>query len=102
MHAKKKIDKLLVIDGAFVFAKQNGYAPWPSQIVSMNKSSSMVKYYGFDDYKGKVKNDEIVQVNNDSMEEIGALIAYTLKTKSIKEFRRYNKAIKEVFGSMKF
>lgn len=92
---KRKVDKSHLIEGAFVFAKQGGYAPWPSKILVLNKSSSIVKYYGYVDSKGNVKNSEIVQVNTDSMEEIGALVEYTLKTKSIKDFERFNKAIKE-------
>lgn len=99
---KKKVDKLLLIDGALVFAKQKGHSPWPSKIISMKKTSSTVKYYGYVDFRGTVKNNEMVPLNDDSKQEIGALVEYTLKTKSIRDFDRFNKAIKEISGAMKF
>lgn len=40
-----------------MFAKQSGHSPWPSCILSINKSrtSAVVKYYGFNDFTGTVK-----------------------------------------------
>lgn len=101
---KKKVNKSALIEGAFVFAKQIGYAPWPSKIITINKSqtSAVVGYYGYANYNGTVKMTEIVQVDDRSMDEIGALISFTLKTKAIKEFERFEKAISEVFAAMQF
>lgn len=101
---KKKADKSKIIEKAFVFAKQNGYAPWPSEIQSINKSktSAMVKYFGFENYKGVVKINEIVQVDGSTMDDIGHLVKFILQTKSIKEFQRFTKAMNEVQGAMQF
>lgn len=101
---KRKANKTALIEGSFVFAKQTGYAPWPSSIQSINKSrtSAIVKYYGFDDYKGTIKINELVQVDDGSMDEIGALILFTLRTKSIKEFERFQRAIQEIQFTLNF
>lgn len=101
---KKNTDKSKICEGSFVFGKQAGYAPWPGHIMSINKSrtSAIVKYCGFDDFKGTVKLNELVQVDDASVVSICALTSFTLKTKAIKEFDRFSRAIKEVQGSMKF
>lgn len=100
---KRSLDKTALGIDSFVFAKQTGYAPWPSKIVSINKSgkSAIVQYYGFNNYIGSAKMDEIVQVNNKSKDAISALVVFTLRTKAIKEFARFEKAMKEVEGAMK-
>lgn len=99
---KKKADKSALTEGLFVFAKQSGYAPWPSTIISINKSrtSAQVKYLGFINYKGTVKVGELVQVDHRSTDAISSLILFTLKTKAIKEFDRFEKAINEVKCAM--
>lgn len=91
------------MEGAFVFAKKTGYAPWPSFIVSINKSrtSAVVKYLGFDDFNGTVKMNEIVQADDVSIEAIGALVSFTLKTKAIKDFLHFTRAVKEMEIIMK-
>lgn len=101
---KKNTNKSKIQEGAFVFAKQVGYAPWPSTVESINKSrtSAIVKYFGFDDLKGTVKIKDIVQVDESTMEDIGLLIKFTMQSKSIKEFERFTKAINEVKGVMEF
>lgn len=92
------------MEGAFVFAKQTGYAPYPSTIVSINKSrtSAIVKYLRFCDFTGVVKINEIVQVDDDSMESISALVSFTLKTKGIKDFLRFERGIQEAELTIKF
>lgn len=101
---KKKVYVSAVVEDALVFAKQAGYAPWPSKIITINKSrsSAVVKYYGYVNYRGTVKMKDIVQVDSSAMDEIGKLISFTLKSKAIKEFERFEKAIKEAFGAMQF
>lgn len=101
---RKMINKPALIEGAFVFAKQTGYAPWPSTIVTINKSrtSAVVKYLVFSNYTGTVKLNEIVQVDMHSADTIGALIEFTLKTKAIKEYEQFKKAIKEVQAVMQW
>lgn len=100
---KQEVQKSALILNAIVFAKQNGFAPWPSRIIKINKSgkSAIVKYFGFVNYVGSVKMSEIVQLDSQSMNPIGALISFTLKTKAIKEFGQFEKAIKEIQGAMK-
>lgn len=99
---KKSVNKSMLHEGSVVFAKQAGYAPWPSSILSINKSrtSAVVKYYGFANFKGTVKFSEIVQVDANSKESIGALVQFTLKTKAIKDFEQFNRAVQEIQGSM--
>lgn len=75
-----------------------GYAPWPNQILTFNKSkkSATVKYFGFDSYVGKLVVGEMVQLDETTRDEIGSLISFTLNTKCIREFARYEKAINEI------
>lgn len=99
---KKMRNKSAINENSVVFAKQSGYAPWPSTILSINKSgsSAIVKYYGFADYKGTVKINEIVQIDHGSVESIVALVQFTLKTKAIKEFARFERGVREIHGAM--
>lgn len=94
---KKMIKIESLVEGTHVFAKQNGYAPWPATISSINKSrtSAVVKYFGFEDYKGTVKFNELVQVDDDSINTIRNLVLFTLQTKSIKEFDRFEEAVND-------
>lgn len=39
---------------------------------------------------------ELVQIDDDTKEAIGALVEFTLKTQSIKEFNRFQKAVEEL------
>lgn len=101
---KKLYDDSKMVDGAMVFAKQSGYAPWPSTILHFNKSrsSAVVRYFGFEYFVGTVKRKEIVQMDEKSKDAIGSLILFTLKTKSIKEYDRFLKAVKEIRIFMDF
>lgn len=102
MACKKIANKSKLVEDALVFAKQTNYAPWPSTIISINKSrtSAMVKYHGFENYRGKVKFNELVQVDETSMKAIESLIGYTLKTKSIKEFNHFKRAIRKLYPQL--
>lgn len=102
--SKRHVNKAKIMENCLVFSKQAGYSPWPSSIVSINKSqtAAIVKYYGYDHFVGSVKLNEIVQVDDASMEAIGALVSFTMKTKSIKDFARYERGIREVQLAMKF
>lgn len=99
-NCKKMANKAKLVENAIVFAKQVGYAPWPSKLVTKNRSSATVMYYGFNNFTGSVKLNEIVQVDNESKEAIGELIIFTLKTKSIREFPCFLKAVREIQGAM--
>lgn len=100
---KKTINKSMLIEGSVVFAKQAGYAPWPSTILTINKSrtSASVKYHGYENFRGTVKLNEIVQIDCISLEAIGALVNFTLETKSIKDFDRFNRGVREIQGAMR-
>lgn len=56
----------------------------------------MVQYFGFEYLIGKVAIGEIVQLDGSTRDVIGALIAFTLCNKSIREFERFEKAIHEI------
>lgn len=101
---KRQMKSSKLMEGAVVFAKQSGHSPWPSTIISINKSrsSACVKYFGFDDLIGTVKMNEIVELNDGSHEAVGKMIHFTIKTKSARDFVRYERAILEMKGSMGF
>lgn len=75
-----------------------GYSPWPSKILTINKSRSMatVQYYGYESYVGKVKMCEMVQLDERSRESICNLVSFIIQTKSIKDFDRFEKGVKEI------
>lgn len=97
-ECKKKVNVDELTEGAIVFGKQAGYSPWPCRILSITKtkSSSNVKYFGYEDLRGTVKFNELVQLSSTSTVEIGNLIKFTLTNKCIKEFDRFQKAINEI------
>lgn len=101
---KKLVDKGKLVIGAVVFGKQSGYAPWPGEIISFNKNrtTATIKYYGFGYFVGKVKFIELVQLDESTKGQIGELISFVLQTKSIKEFNRFGKAVKEITLPMDF
>lgn len=81
-----------------------GYSPWPCKILEFNKSrtTATVQYYGYELYTGKIKIEELVQLDEISKDAIGNLVSFILQAKCIKDFDRFAKAIKEVQMSMKF
>lgn len=100
---KRQINKTELKEGAFVFAKQTGYAPWPSSIVKMkSKSSAIIKYYGCSGMTGTVLTKEIVQKDEDSLDSIAALVSYTMKTQAIKDFPLFKRGIQEIAMAYNF
>lgn len=97
-ECKKKVNFDELTEGAIVLGKQSGYSPWPCQILSItkSKSSANVKYFGYEDLRGTVKFNELVQLSSTSVVEIGCLIHFTLNNKCIKEFDRFQRAINEI------
>lgn len=96
---KSLCDNFKLVDGAIVFAKQSGYAPWPSSLVKFknkNRTSAVVKYFGFENYFGTVQSKEMVQIDDKTKNAIESLVVFTLKTKSIREFERFEKAVNEL------
>lgn len=103
LNCKKIANKFVLIEGALVMAKQNGYPPWPSTIEFINKSrtSATVKYLGFSNLTGNIKLSEIVPIDMHSMETVGALINFTIKTPRIRDFGSFQKAVAEIDAIMK-
>lgn len=81
-----------------------GYSPWPCKILEFNKSqtTATVQYYGYDYCVGKIKINELVQVDDDSKDAIGNLISFIIRTKCVKDSARFEKGIKEIQTPMKF
>lgn len=102
LNCKKLANKAKLVENAILFAKQAGYAPWSSRLINFtkNRSSATVMYYGFNNFTGSVKLNEIVQMYDESKEAIGELITFTLKSKSIREFPCFLKAVREIQGAM--
>lgn len=82
----------------FLIIFQAGYAPWPSIILTFNKnkSTATVQYFGFEYYIGKIKCTELVQLDEDSKDAIGSLIGFTMENRCIREFGRFEKAVREI------
>lgn len=97
-ECKRKVDDKKLIIGAIVFAKQTGYSPWPCKILSFtkNKTSAKLQYFGYSSLIGSVKCNEIVQMDNETSEDIGKLIHFFLSTKSMREYHEFSKAIGEI------
>lgn len=94
---KKKVNKEKLTVGAIAFAKQKGYSPWPCRIISFTKtrSSATVEYFGYNRLTGSVKLNEIVQIDEDTLDEIGSVIHFMTTSGNVRELKCFLKAINE-------
>lgn len=95
---KKKINKSAIKEGSIAFVKQKGYSAWPARILNFTKtrSSAQVQYFGFNNLKSTIKVNEIVQVDQDSMEAISKFTKFVIEKKCVREHSEFSKAILEI------
>lgn len=101
-NCKKMLNKSKLTENAIVLAKQAGHSPWPSIIEKFTKtrSSATVKYFGFNNLTGTVKSVDLVQIDDDSKEAVGAYISFVLKSKCIRDHESFGKAVQELQYAM--
>lgn len=66
------------------------------------KSSAKIEYFGFNDFVGSVQAVQLVQLDEASIDAVGNLVQFTLKTKCIKDYAQFCKAIRELQLVMDF
>lgn len=77
---------------------QNGYSPWPGKILAFTKtkSSAKIQYFGYNDFVGSVSAAQLVQLDDASLDAVGQLVHFILRTKCIRDYDQFCKAIREL------
>lgn len=80
--------------GGFVYAKLKGFRPWPAQILSINKTSCEVRFYGTHDYS-KLSVCRIYRYCTETKK------IFSSKVTSSKVSQLYQSALNEIEDEMK-
>lgn len=59
-----------------------------------------MQYFGYAYFIGKVKCDEIVQIDYNSKQSIGDFVNFILKSQAIKDYEHFRKGVMEIQAMM--